>query len=217
MAGRIDALFSEADRDAIRAATAEAERATSGELVVYVVERCDNHPEVAWKAALLGGAFGAMCGALGVRVFGGWGAADYVWVLIGLQLGLLIGWLASRFGGVARRLIGDEELESRAEGRAAEAFVEEQVFATADRTGILVFLALFEHRVLVLPDQGIRDRVSAGAWDDIAASIAKGIRAGAPAPALIEAVGRCADILSEEGVPADTANELSNEPRFRDE
>ena len=35
--------------------------------------------------------------------------------------------------------------------------------------------------------------------------------------ALTDAVGRCADILSEHGVPANTTNELSNEPRFRDD
>ena len=56
MASRIDRFFSEADRDAIRAATTAAERDTAGELVVYVVERCDPYPEVAWKGALVGGA-----------------------------------------------------------------------------------------------------------------------------------------------------------------
>lgn len=217
MASRIDNVFSEADREAIRAATAEAERVTSGELVVYVVERCDPHPEVACKGALIGGAIGAVCAAIAVRLFGGWGAPDYLWLLIGLQLGLLAGWLASRVEGIARRLISDEALESRADGRAAEAFIEERVFATAARTGVLIFVALFEHRVLVLADDGIRERVGEGAWHDIAAGVATGIRGGAPASALVEAVGRCARLLDERGVPADVANELSNEPRFRNE
>jgi len=152
-----------------------------------------------------------------VQLYGGWGAPDYLWILIGLQLGLIAGWLVSRIDGVARRLIGEEALESRVEGRAAEAFIEEQVFSTAGRTGVLIFLALFEHRVVVLPDEGIQKQVDAGAWDDIAARIAAGIRGGAPAPALIEAVGRCARILNDHGVSEDRANELSNAPRFRDE
>jgi len=215
--GRIDTFFSEDDREAIRAATAEAELGTSGELVVYVVERCDPYPEVAWKGALIGGAVGAACAAIAVRVVGGWGAPDDLWLLIGLQLGLLAGWLASRFESVARRLVGSEALSSRVEGRAAEAFVEESVFATAERTGVLVFLALFEHRVLVLADEGIRARVSPGAWEEIATSIAAGIRAGAPAAALTDAIARCAALLSAHGVPANTSNELSNQPRFRDD
>jgi len=213
---QIETFFSEADREAIRAATTAAEGKTAGELVAYVTERCDPHSEVAWKAALIGGAVGALCAAVAVWRFGGWGAPDSAWILIGLQLGLLVGWLASLFDGVARRLIGEEALDSRVEGRAAEAFVEEQVFATRDRTGVLIFVALFEHRVLVLADEGIDERVDATAWDDISDELALGIRRGKPAPALIYAVERCAELLSEHGVTApDSENELSNEPRFR--
>ena len=217
MASRIATFFSDEDREAIRAATADAERRTSGELVVYVVERCDPYPEVAWKGALIGGAVGAACAAMAGRLFGGWGTPDYLWLLIGLQLGLLAGWLASRFDGLARRLVGDEALLSRTRGRAAEAFIEEGVFATAERTGVLIFVALFEHRVLVLADDGIVERVDAGAWDEIAASISEGIRIGAPAPALTKAVEQCASLLRAHGLPEDTVNELSNQPRFRDD
>ena len=74
--------------------------------MVYVTERCDPHVEVGWKAALIGGAVGALCAVFAVSRFGGWGAPDYLWTLIGLQLGLVLGWVASRFDMVARRLIG---------------------------------------------------------------------------------------------------------------
>jgi putative membrane protein len=217
VASQIETFFSDADREAICAATAEAERSTAGELVVYVVERCDPYPEVAWKGALLGGAVGVACAAFAVRLFGGWGTPDDLWLLVGLQLGLLAGWLASRFEGIARQLIGNEAVSRRVEARAAEAFVEQSVFATVNRTGVLIFVALFEHRVLVIADDGIRERVDPSAWDGIAASIAAGIRSGAPAPALIEAIGRCAELLSSHGVPANTSNELPNRPRFRND
>ena len=217
MATRIDTFFSEAERAAIAAATSEAERQTSGELVVYVVERTDPHPEVAWKGALLGAALGALVGAIAVRFYGGWGAPDYLWLLIALQVGLVLGWLASRFDGVGRRLIDEDALDSRVEGRAAEAFVEERVFATAGRSGVLIFLALFEHRVRILADEGIAARVDERAWDGIASDLAGGLRSGAHAAALIDAVERCAQLLQEHGVPPDTADELSNEPRFRHE
>lgn len=217
MASRIDRFFSESDREAITTATREAERQTSGELVVYVVEACDPHPEAASRGALVGGAAGAAVGTIAVLSFGGWGSHDYLWVLIALQLGLLMGWLASRVDEIGRRLIPDDALQSRAEGRAAEAFIEERVFDTEGRTGVLIFVALFEHRVIVLPDDGIRERVGEDAWDGVANDLAKGIHDDAPAPALIEAVRRCAALLTEHGVPGDTSDELSNEPRFRHE
>ena len=216
MPSRIDSFFSETDREAIREATAEAERLTSGELVVYVAEKCDPHPEVGWKAALIGGALGALCAGAAIWRFGGWGAPDYLWLLMGAQVGVVGGWIASLFDAVARRLVGDEALSSRVDGRAAEAFIEERVYATEERTGILIFVALFEHRVLVLADEGISSRVEDSAWDSISTSLAQGLRDGTPAPALIEAVRRCAALLHRQGViETDPINQLSNEPRFR--
>lgn len=217
MTSRVDKFFSEPERDAIRAATAEAEQKTSGELVVYVVDACDPHPEASWKGALIGAASGAVVAAVLIFVFGGWGARDDLWLLTGVQLGLVAGWLSSRIDSVARSLIGAEALESRVDGRAAEAFVEERVFDTVKRTGVLIFVALFEHRVLVLADDGIRAEVAPDAWDGIAEAIARGIREGHAGQAIVEAVGRCADLLSAHGIPANTTNELSNEPRFRDD
>jgi len=215
---RIETFFSEADREAIRAATAAAETKTAGELVVYVTERCDPHPEVAWKGALVGGALGAICATMSVWCFGGWGAPDYLWILIGFQLGLVAGWVASRFDAVARRLTSDEALDSRVDGRAAEAFLDEQVFTTRERTGVLIFVALFEHRVVVLADEGIDERVADDAWDEISSELALGIQRGTPAQALIHAVERCADLLEAHGVqPSDAQNEISDEPRFRSE
>lgn len=216
MPRRIETFFSKSDREAIHAATTAAEAKTAGELVVYVTERCDPHPEVAWKGSVVGGALGALFAAVIVWRFGGWGAPDYLWLLIGFQLGLVAGWIASRFDPVARRLIGEEALDSRVDGRAAEAFLDEQVFATRERTGVLIFVALFEHRVLVLADEGIDERVADDAWDEISGDLASGIRRGSPTQALIQAVERCADLLEAHGVhPADSENEISDEPRFR--
>jgi uncharacterized membrane protein len=77
-------------------------------------------------------------------------------------------------------------------------------------------VTLFEHQVVLLPDDGIGERVETRAWDAISEELAQGIRSGAPARALIRAVERCASLLSERGVaPTDSTDELSNEPRFR--
>ncbi|MGB5267848.1 MAG: hypothetical protein WBN30_14745, partial [Polyangiales bacterium] len=91
-------------------------------------------------------------------------------------------------------------------------------FATRERTGVLIFVALFEHRVQVLADEGIDERVAEAAWDEISSELALGIRRGTPAAALIHAVERCAALLEAHGVQgADQENQLSDEPRFRRE
>ena len=47
-------LFSAADEEAIRAAVADAEQRSAGEVVPWIVEACDPYPEAGWKAAALG-------------------------------------------------------------------------------------------------------------------------------------------------------------------
>jgi putative membrane protein len=119
---------------------------------------------------------------------------------------------------VKRWLAGGDLLDLRTRQRAERAFLEEEVFRTRDRTGILVFLSLFEHRVVVLGDAGINKQVEQRHWDGIIQSIVAGIRAGRPGEALVLAIRQCGELLERYGValqPDDT-NELSNDLRRGD-
>ena len=109
-----------------------------------------------------------------------------------------------------RLVLSGEEMDREVRQRAVEAFVEHEVFATRERTGVLIFLSLFERRVVVLGDSGINARVKPGEWDGIVAGIVAGIKRGQPGQALVEAIGRCGELLQREGVErrADDANEL---------
>ena len=99
---------------------------------------------------------------------------------------------------------------------AAAAFVRGEVFATRERTGILVFLALLEHRVVVLGDAGINERVQPEEWQAIANDIVAGIRRSRPAAALAAGIEACGRLLAERGVPQveEDVNELPDRPRF---
>lgn len=212
----ISKLFSDADFEAVRAAVAEAERRTSGEIVPYVVPASDAYPNALWKGA----AFGALAGpllALGLfHLWELWATHFDLWITVPAAAGAAIGFLAAAFvPPVKRWLAGDEMLELRTRQRAEMAFLEEEVFRTRDRTGILLFLSLFEHRVVVLGDSGIHSLVEPGQWDGIATALAAGIRAGRPGEALLEAIRTCGDLLERHGVSrrADDVNELPDELR----
>ncbi len=111
---------------------------------------------------------------------------------------------------VRRLVISDDEMEREVRQRAVEAFVAHEVFATRKRTGVLIFLSLFEHRVVVLGDTGINARVAEGEWDEIVAGIVAGIKQRQPGRALVEAIGRCGELLQRQGVErrSDDTNEL---------
>ncbi len=106
-------------------------------------------------------------------------------------------------------------MELRVLRRAEAAFLHEEVFKTRDRTGILVFLALLEHRALILADSGIHQAVPREKWQELASQLAAGIRAGRAKAALIATIEACGALLVEHRVdirPDDT-NELADQPR----
>lgn len=197
----VSKLFSKEDLAEIEAAVKAAERSTSGEIVPCAVGRSDEYPEAVWRAAALGAMAAALLAALLHEALGVWGGAIVLWLALPALVGGGVGYLfAALVPAVKRLLIPEDVLAQRVAARATSAFVEHEVFATAERTGILLFLSVFEHRVLVLGDAGINAKVEQHEWDEIVAAVAAGIRAGKPGRALAEAIGRCGDLLHRRGV-----------------
>src|ERR1044072_5295337 len=171
-------LFSAADEEAIRAAAADAEQRSAGEVVPWIAEACDSYPEAGWKAAALGALLGLVLGA-GAQLAGGtWGGA--LWVALAALAGGAAGLALGQLPAAKRLLVDDEVVEHRVRTAAEAAFVKGEGFATRERTGILVFLALLERRVVVLGDAGINARVQPEEWQAIVDEIVAGVRQSPP-------------------------------------
>lgn len=211
-----DRFFTQADLDAIQSTVREAEARTSGEIVPYVVERSDEYPSAAWKGAALGALLAPLV-ALGIHQWSSvWGLPLAWWIALPAPVGGALGYLLTSWLAPVRRwMAGEETLEMRARRRAAVAFLEQEVFRTRDRTGILLFLSLFEQRVVLLADSGIHQKVEEERWEAITRRLAEGIRSGRPGPALVEAIRACGELLERHGVErrADDQDEISNELR----
>jgi putative membrane protein len=210
-----DRFFSKADLDAIQTAVREAEARTSGEIVPYVVDRSDEYHNAIWKGAALGALLGPMAALAIHRWSNVWGIPLGIWIALPAPLGGAVGYLLALLHPVRRWLAGEHTLDARARRRAAGAFLEQEVFRTRNRTGILLFVSLFERRVVLLADSGIHQKVEEGAWEAITHRLAEGIRSGRPGPALIEAIRSCGELLERHGVErqADDQDEISNELR----
>ena len=221
----IDRFFSGEDLAEIERRVREAERATGGEIVVHAVDASDDYPEAAWSAAAAGAALLPLAAAAVHRGAGFWGWADHwtghwlLWIVLPALVGAALGWLAAALlPDFRRRLAREADLARRTDLRAAAAFVSEEVFDTRDRTGVLLFVSLFEHRVVVLADSGIHARVPPGSWESIVDGVVAGIRAGEPGRAVAEGVERCGRLLAEHGVARrpDDRDELTD-PMRREE
>lgn len=213
-------LFTQTELDKIKKAVSEAEERTSGEIVPFIVQRSDRYDVTLWRGAVLL-AILSMCVAGLVRVFyDGWG---YNWLYSAQGMAFLVvcaGVLGGILGGYVpyfKRLLAGEGLLARTvHNRAMRAFVEEEVFNTRDRTGILLFISMLEHRIEVLGDEGINRKVSADDWTEVVASIRNGIKQNKVADGMVEAIEICGRLLERRGVEIqdDDTDELSNEVRF---
>jgi putative membrane protein len=214
-----DRLFSSADRAAIEAAVAAAEGKTSGEIVPYVVERSDDYATSPWKGAALGALLGPMAAFAVYRWGSIWGFSPEVWIALPAPIGGALGYLLALLPPLRRALAGEHLLDARARRRAAAAFLDQEIFRTRQRTGILLFISLFERRVVLLADTGIHQAVQEGAWEEITGKLARGIREGRTGPALVEAIGACGELLKSHGVErqSDDQDELPNALRLEKE
>ena len=209
-----DKLFSPADLDRIAAAVAGAERESSGEIVPYVVAASDSYGGTIWRASALVMALTLLTlGAIPLLVDTWVAPGITMTAIITLGIGLIV-WIALALIPSLRILFTDSAtITRRVAARSAQAFLSREVFATRHRSGILIFLSLLEHRVIILGDSGINAVMKDEEWNGIVALITDGIRAGRPADALIDAISRCGALLRERGfaVAGDDRNELGNE------
>lgn len=216
-------LFTQAELDQIKNAVAGAEERTSGEIVPYIVEKSDKYDVTLWRGASILAILAICVAGIMYRFYEGWGAG---WMYSGQGMALLVlcsGGVGALLGGfvppIKRFLAGSELLARTVHHRAMRAFVEEEVFNTRDRTGILLFISMLEHRIEVLGDEGINRRVTADDWTDVVSKIRAGIKQKKVAQGLIDAIDICGQLLERRGVEIqpDDSDELSNEVRFSDD
>lgn len=212
--------FTAEELEAIREATRAAELQTGGELVCVIVQQADIYESCTWKAAAFGALGGTVVAGVWFTLSDLWLGSVLPWILLPATLGAAIGTvLVWALTPVRRALVSPASMDLRVDRRAGVAFLEEEVFDTRDRTGVLVFVSLFEHGIRILRDKGVEERVPEEAWESIVDDLARGLRSGRKGPAIAGAVDACGALLQKYGVSrrSDDENELDDEPRLYDE
>lgn len=216
-------LLSQADLDRIKSAVDDAEKMTAGEIVPYVVNRSGRYEIALWRGAGMGSLLAAVVGLLVAWTYDGWGLGWLysAWGMVLLMtFGGIAGALLAHFVPALKRLlVGSDRLANRTHKRAESAFLEEEVFQTRDRTGILLFISMFEHRIEVIGDVGINQAVEQEEWNEVVDRIRRGIVGGKLADGMIDAIKMCGELLQKRGVGIrdDDEDEISDDVRVRDE
>ncbi|MDJ0867743.1 MAG: TPM domain-containing protein [Myxococcota bacterium] len=191
----------------------EAERETSGEIVVAVARACDEYGSAGWRL----GVASAALAYLGLAVFA---PPLPAWTYLAAQaVALALGHGLARLDPVRRALLPEALVERRVAERARRCFAERGLTRTQGRTGILLFVALLERRLVVLGDEGIDSVLDPDeTWEEVVELAVEGLRSGRPAEGLEAAVRRCGEILRHHvPAPPRNPNELPDAVVFEDE
>jgi putative membrane protein len=93
--------------------------------------------------------------------------------------------------------------------QAVQEFAALALQRTRARTGVLIFVSLFERRVVVLGDDAIHARVGDAEWLAVDGLVIERVRDGALADGLVAGVERVGAVLAEHfPVSGDAQNEL---------
>ena len=135
-----------------------------------------------------------------------------------MAVGLEAAHAICRIDGIRRAFVFEDELERSAELAALRAFAEQDIRRTAQRTGILIYVALLEHRVIVLGDEAIDRALGPDeCWEDVVAFVLDGIRARQAADGIARAVRRCGEMLAHTLPPLEgDRDEIPDRPILSD-
>jgi putative membrane protein len=204
--------FSDADLVRVRQAVEAAERTTSGEIVPMIVPACRRYRWTYLMWAALGLLLGT--GWVALDSWLGWRHAELRQLLFFQTVGAALGFCLSLFPFFRRILIPRESLALEGRSRCKQAFLEEGLTETVDRTGVLIFISLFERHVEILADRGIHERLGEAYWKGQVQELVEGIRKHREVDALCKVIGEVGARLSEHfPVMSGDQNELSDELR----
>jgi putative membrane protein len=183
---RATQVFDADAQSAVHAALESAEMRTVGEIVPVVVERSDRHPGADWLSAL---AFLLLGSAL-LEGKLPWHAPHWL-ILSQLALGAIGFALSRALPAWKRMFVSEARATEMAAEQATQEFFRLGLHETRARTGVLLFVSLFERRVIVLGDIGIHAKVGDEHWESTKAAILAGIKRGKLESGLIEGVRVC--------------------------
>lgn len=140
----------------------EVEAATGAQVLAAVIGKADSYPEIPWKAFASGAVIAAFSVVLMDWLRPGWisvHSAIFDTIAI-LGSGATLSLLTVFSPPVARLFLDRIRADVEAKQFAQSLFLEHQVFRTRQRIGVLLLISHFEHAVVILPDDGIRSKVS---------------------------------------------------------
>jgi putative membrane protein len=205
-------ILSHNDRSQLEKRIAEAENLTKTQIVLATVKRCDSYMEIPWKTFALC----ASVAALGVFLLNFmlpvWQSNSLILfsMVVILASGAFFALLTVRFHGLARLFLSRNRAETETRQYAESLFLTKELFATRERTGILLLISQFERQVVILPDKGLSNRLSKDAMKGIITRMSQPLVHKEMRRAFETGLDDLIRILESSATPGEVKDELSN-------
>jgi len=186
------------ERSRLNQRIAEVEERTGAQIVFAVIERSDNYAELPWKAFALGVSIGGLAVGATNYLRPEWssGTAVIIAVVAMLAAGAGLALLAIGVPPFARYFLAGQRAEVEVRQYAESLFLAHELFATRNRSGILLLISLFERQIIILPDTGLRQFLSRDALPVIIDRMSRELAAGRVARSLEEGLMALEKILA---------------------
>ncbi len=206
-------VFNDADRAHLEGQIREAEQQTGSQIVMAVIKRCDNYPEIPWKAFALGASATSLVVLLLDLFFPAWITNTNIILSVSaiLLAGAFLSLATIILPGFAGRFPAGSRRETEPLQYAQSLFLARELFATEGRRGVLLLVSLFERQVVILPDTGIRNRLGEDNIINIISGMKPHLKKGSLREAMEKGLEGIVTALSPPGSEMPDKNELSDE------
>lgn len=186
-----------------------AEKQTSGEIVPMIV-RCSSTlghvPLLVYTLGLLTYYVIDLPGFADNWLENTW-LSIFVWAILWVPVTMML----SKTSFVQRLFVSRVDRELQSQQRAMNEFYQAGLNKTDGSTGILIFVSLVDHQVVVLGDKSIADKLPAETWSEVMELIMQGVRSKNMCDGFCKAIEMCGEILTPHfPIQPDDKNELPN-------
>lgn len=208
-------FLSEDERKKVRNCVAKTEKTTSGEIVPMVVTASYHYPMAEMIGGLVLSLLTAVIVTLIVMVRKSWGGitALDMWLFPAVFAVAFVVFyeLVKNVLFLKRLLITKDEMKEEVDEAALKSFYGKGLTNTRDRTGILIYISVFERLAYVLADEGINAKVNSKVWQEVVDIVVKSIKNRRQADGICEAVKKCGELIEKNfPIKPDDTNELDN-------
>lgn len=207
-------FLTDSDKQSITARVAALEKATGVEVVTLVTAKSDTYPEAVWKAFALGASLTALAVAVGEVLHPDWVST---WAVLSaavtiLGVGAACALATAYVPGVARLFVRESRTALETTQLARARFLERGLFATRERTAVLLLVSILERRVVIVADTGLDRHVTKDEWDAVIATVTQRLRDGQVGPAVLAGLAAIEALVAGKGIARGRGNAFADGP-----